>query len=46
MHSGTVMTEGIHFEHMIGALLIVPIALIHPEHLFAYIAEVLRAVIG
>jgi hypothetical protein len=29
MHSGTVMTEGIHFENMIGVSIIVPIALIH-----------------
>ena len=46
MHSGAVMTEGKHFEHRIGASIIVPIALIHSEHVFAYITEVLRAVIG
>ena len=40
------MIEGIHFEHMIGALVIVQIALIHSEHVFAYITEVLRAAIG
>ena len=46
MHSGAVMTEGIHFEYMIWASIIVAIALIHSEHVFAYITEVLRAVIG
>ena len=46
MHSGAVMTEGIHFEYMIWALIIVPIALIHSEHAFAYITEVLRLAIG
>ena len=46
MHSGAVMTVGIHFEYMIWALIIVPIALIHSEHEFAYITEVLRAAIG
>ena len=46
MHSGAVMTEGIHFEHTIWALFIVPIASIHSEHVFAYITEVLRAAIG
>ena len=46
MHSGAVMTEGIHFEHMIWALIIVPIASIHSEHVFAYITEMLQAVIG
>ena len=46
MHSGEVMTEGIHFEYTIRALIIVPIALIHSEHVFAYITEVLRAAIG
>ena len=35
VHSGEVMTEGIHFEHTIWALIIVPIALIHSEHVFA-----------
>ena len=45
MHSGAVMTEGIHFEYTIWALIIVPMALIHSEHVFAYITEVLRAVI-
>ena len=45
MHSGAVMTEGIHFEHMIGASAIVPIALIHAEHVFTYITEVLRVAI-
>ena len=46
MHSGAVMTEGIHCEYKIWALIIVPIALIHSEHVFAYITEVLRAAIG
>ena len=46
MHSGAVMTEGIHFEYTILASIIVPIALIHSEHVFAYITEMLRAVIG
>ena len=46
MHSGAVMTVGIHFEHMIGALIFVPIALIHSEHVFTYITEMLRATIG
>ena len=45
MHCGAVMTEGIHFEYMIWALIIMPIALIHSEHVFAYITEVLRAAI-
>ena len=46
MHSGAVMTEGNHFEHRIGALIIVPIVLIHSEHVFTYITEVLRVAIG
>jgi hypothetical protein len=46
MHSGALMTEGIHFEHTIRELIIVPIALIHSELVFAYITEVLRAAIG
>jgi hypothetical protein len=46
MHSGEVMTVGIHFEYLIWALIIVLIALIHSEHVFAYITEVLRAAIG
>ena len=46
MQCGAVMTVGIHFEHTIWASIIVPIALIHSEHVFAYITEVLRAVIG
>ena len=46
MHCGAVMTEGIHFEHTIRASIIVHIALIHTEHVFAYITEVLRAAIG
>ena len=46
MHCGAVMTVGIHFEYMIRALIIVPIALIHSEHVFAYITEVLREMIG
>ena len=45
MHHGTVMTEGIHFEYTIWASVIVLIALIHSEHVFAYITEVLRAAI-
>jgi hypothetical protein len=45
MHSGEVMTVGINFKHMIRASIIVPIALIHSEHVFAYITEVLRAMI-
>ena len=46
MHCGAVMTEGIHFEYTIWASIIVPIALIHSEHVFAYITEMLRAGIG
>ena len=46
MHSGAVMTEGIHFEHMIWVLIIVHIALIHFEHVFSYITKVLRVGIG
>jgi hypothetical protein len=46
VHSGAVMIEGIHFEYMIRASIIMPIASIHSEHVFAYITEVLRAVIG
>ena len=46
MHSGAVMIVDIHFEYMIWALNIVPIALIHSEYVFAYITEVLRAAIG
>ena len=46
LHSGAVMTEGIHFEYTTWALIIVPISLIHSEHLCAYITEVLRATIG
>ena len=46
MHSGAVMTVGIHFEYTIWASIIMPIALIHSEHVFAYITEVLRAAIG
>jgi hypothetical protein len=45
VHSRAVMTEGIHFEHMIGSLIIVPIALIQCEHVITYITEVLRAAI-
>ena len=45
MHSGAGMTECTHFEHMIGASIIVPIASIHSEHVFAYITEVLRVAI-
>ena len=46
MDHGPVMTEGIHFEYMILASIIMPIALIHSEHVFAYITEVLRAAMG
>ena len=46
VHSGAVMTVGIHFEYTIWALIIEPIALIYSEHVFAYITEVLRAAIG
>ena len=46
VHNGAVMTEGIHLEYTIWALIIVPIALIHSEHVFAYITEMPRAVIG
>jgi hypothetical protein len=46
VHSGAVMTEGIHFEYMIWASIIVPIASIHSEHVFAYVTEVLRVAIG
>ena len=46
MQSGAVMTVGIHFEYTILALIIVPIASIHSEHVFTYITEVLRAAIG
>ena len=40
------MTEGIHFEHTIGASIIVPIALIHSEPVFTYITEMLSVAIG
>ena len=46
MHCGAVMTVGIHFEYTIWASIIMPIALIHSEYVFAYITEVLRAAIG
>ena len=46
MHSGAVMTECIHFEHTIGALIIVHIASIHSEYTFTYITEVLSVAIG
>ena len=46
MHCGAVMTEGLHFEYTIWALIIMPIALIYSEHVFAYITEVLRVAIG
>jgi hypothetical protein len=46
VHSGAVMTEGIHFEYMVRSSIIVSIALIHAEHVFAYITEMLRVVIG
>ena len=46
MHNGAVMTEGIHFEYTIWASISVLIASIHSEHVFAYITEELRAVIG
>ena len=47
VHSGAVMTEGIHFVYMIWVLIIiVPIASIHSEYVFAYITEMLRVVIG
>ena len=46
MHNGAVMTEGTHFEYTIWALIIVLIALIHSEHVLAYITEMLRAAIG
>ena len=45
VHSGAVMTVGIHFEYTIWALIIMPLALIHSEHVFAYITEMLRAAI-
>jgi hypothetical protein len=45
VHSGIVMTVGIHFEHMIGVSIIVPIALIHSEDVFTYITELLRVAI-
>ena len=32
MHSGIVMIEGMHFEHTIGASIIVPITLIYSDH--------------
>ena len=46
MHSGVVMTQGTHFEHMIGALIVMLIALIHSEYVFTYITEVLSVAIG
>ena len=46
MHNGAVMTEGTHFEYTIWASIIVPIALIHSEHVLAYITEMLRVAIG
>ena len=39
------MTEGMHFEHTIGALIIVLIALMHSVHILTYITEVLRVAI-
>ena len=35
VHSGAVMTVGIHFEYTIWASIIMPIALIQSEHVFA-----------
>jgi hypothetical protein len=46
MHSRAVMTEGMHFEHTIGALIILLISLIHSEHILTHITEVLRVAIG
>ena len=46
VQSGTVMTEGVHFEFTIGAWIFVPIASNHFEHVFTYITEVLRVAIG
>ena len=40
VHSGVVMTKGIHFEHMIGESIIVPISSIHSKHAVTYITEV------
>ena len=45
VHSGTVMTQGINFEHTIGASIIVPITSIHSKHVFTSITEVLRTAI-
>ena len=41
MHSGAVITVGIHFEFTIWASIIVPLASINSEHVFTYIIEVL-----
>ena len=46
VYSRAVIAVGIHFEHMIWASISVLIASIHSEHVFAYITEELRAVIG
>ena len=45
MHSGVVQTQGIHIEHIIRASIILPIVLIHSEHLCTYITEILRMAI-
>ena len=36
------MTHGIHFEHTIKMLIIVPIASIHSDHVVTYITELMR----
>ena len=46
MHNGAVMTEGMHFEHMIRVSIIVLIALMHSEHVFTYITKVGKVAIG
>ena len=43
--SEVVMMQGMHFEHMIGASIIVLIALIYSEHVVTDIIEVLKAAI-
>jgi hypothetical protein len=39
------MAKGIHFEYMFGALIILPIASFYSEHVFTFVAAVLRVAI-
>ena len=45
VHSGTVMIVGIHFEHMIGASIIVLISLIYSEHVVVFITQLMSGAI-